>query len=944
MDLQSGLSKTVSKLLVSSLLTSPFQLFMPAYALDVETVTGNARSLGLQQNQNAIDSFSREGELGIPETAYSSDLFPDDISTDPSSLQSLFGDENAMGGLGSDTKGRLFEDAYSDNPSILGEAYRVAVDQSQRSKPDFYNDPMMDSSKDVLANIESFKEDFANCTETTSLNRYTKTVHMSDYKYCQRVVDKSQSCTVNHRYEAGIFAHHSGPLNLQSCGVGCTNLWIGQVGDNYWGGWCQIYEQEMTVKILTPESIKSAVIDYAKWDDYIQIWIGEKGKEQKVWSGPNGNFPPETGGACELGTDWSARPYVDVTHILKSLSPNDLLNFKVRVSVSGYGEGFARLRVNYDPSKAVYIDEWSPMECIDAATGIYDGFAKGSVECINNPVDSNGCTYVNGIYVCNSSLKPSPLPNIPATCTQVNVQADYDFYKGELDCFEDITGELQCHTNTGGHLNKCKKYEDNPSCGFISSECLDGAEGGTGECYVHIDKYDCGISLPVEGVEATTEISCPGEIACLGTDCLELTEGKSEDFSKAAAMLHVAQFATQDMSCTGEDGLDNVNCKVFDGSDYECKVAVGGVQDCCNTPTNTTMYDYLKIIMAIPKLDAGMSSLADSGISSISNIGGSYNSLADPVKQTFSEITKPFTSFAEGIEGQVDQVVQPINDYIGEIVVKIEARIADLFKEGFSALGEAVGAGAGSGATSGATSAAPEEEAATKFTDTATGSALGYVMTAYTAYSVAVTVIKYAYECTEDEYTLNSKKELRSCVRVGSYCRKEVLGVCIEERESYCCFDSPISRIIQEQARPQLGMNFGSAEYPSCEGLAIDDLGKINWDEINLDEWVGLLSMYDLFPTANMDLDKVTGSGSHLNLDGSRKDAVSRTNERFMLNDNASKVDGIRKNLATEFYIDTGAGSGGESVEESTTSEPDSSLDPEVQDWLDQWYESQGEG
>ena len=83
MDLQSGLSKTVSKLLVSSLLTSPFQLFMPAYALDIETVTGNARSLGLQQNQNAIDSFSREGELGIPETAYSSDLFPDGISTDP---------------------------------------------------------------------------------------------------------------------------------------------------------------------------------------------------------------------------------------------------------------------------------------------------------------------------------------------------------------------------------------------------------------------------------------------------------------------------------------------------------------------------------------------------------------------------------------------------------------------------------------------------------------------------------------------------------------------------------------------------------------------------------------------------------------------------------------------------------------------------------------------
>src|SRR5260363_98333 len=40
----------------------------------------------------------------------------------------------------------------------------------------------------------------------------------------------------------------------------------------------------------------------------------------------------------------------------------------------------------------------------------------------------------------------------------------------------------------------------------------------------------------------------------------------------------------------------------------------------------------------------------------------------------------------------------------------------------------------------------------------------------------------------------------------------DAIGLCIEKRESYCCFNSPLSRMIQEQVRPQLGLPFGDAE------------------------------------------------------------------------------------------------------------------------------------
>ncbi len=101
-------------------------------------------------------------------------------------------------------------------------------------------------------------------------------------------------------------------------------------------------------------------------------------------------------------------------------------------------------------------------------------------------------------------------------------------------------------------------------------------------------------------------------------------------------------------------------------------------------------------------------------------------------------------------------------------------------------------------------------------------------------------VIQMVWKCEEEEFELNAKRALNSCTKVGSYCKTKVLGACIEKRESYCCFSSPLSRIIQEQVRPQLGMSWGGAKAPQCEGIPLDRLADIDWTQINLDEWLAL--------------------------------------------------------------------------------------------------------
>jgi len=87
------------------------------------------------------------------------------------------------------------------------------------------------------------------------------------------------------------------------------DFWLGKIGDNYYSGHCKIYEEAMSIKMLNPDAILSATIVYAKWGDYMQIWVGG----DKAWSGPNNNFPPETSGACELSTSWEWMDILKVT-------------------------------------------------------------------------------------------------------------------------------------------------------------------------------------------------------------------------------------------------------------------------------------------------------------------------------------------------------------------------------------------------------------------------------------------------------------------------------------------------------------------------------------------------------------------------------------------------------------------------------------------------------
>ncbi len=144
-----------------------------------------------------------------------------------------------------------------------------------------------------------------------------------------------------------IIRYNGGAGGMTSCGPGCLQLVIGTVGDNYWCARCAIQEDRVNFWVERPERIRSATLERAKFDDWMQVI----GNDSVIWNGPSGDWTDLNGsppGRCELNTSWDQRLQADFTPVLRFARGNATLRF--RVAVSGCGEGYAYARVRVDES------------------------------------------------------------------------------------------------------------------------------------------------------------------------------------------------------------------------------------------------------------------------------------------------------------------------------------------------------------------------------------------------------------------------------------------------------------------------------------------------------------------------------------------------------------------------------------------------------------------
>ncbi|NBW75746.1 MAG: conjugal transfer protein TraN [Sphingomonadaceae bacterium] len=90
--------------------------------------------------------------------------------------------------------------------------------------------------------------------------------------------------------------------------------------------------------------------------------------------------------------------------------------------------------------------------------------------------------------------------------------------------------------------------------------------------------------------------------------------------------------------------------------------------------------------------------------------------------------------------------------------------------------------------------------------------------------------------CNAAERLLDQKDDAGLCHKLGTYCSSSILGICVTRKDAYCCFESKISRILQEQGRPQIGKPWGTPKNGTCEGFTIFEFQQLDLSIMDFSE------------------------------------------------------------------------------------------------------------
>ncbi|MDE0029363.1 MAG: conjugal transfer protein TraN [Deltaproteobacteria bacterium] len=86
--------------------------------------------------------------------------------------------------------------------------------------------------------------------------------------------------------------------------------------------------------------------------------------------------------------------------------------------------------------------------------------------------------------------------------------------------------------------------------------------------------------------------------------------------------------------------------------------------------------------------------------------------------------------------------------------------------------------------------------------------------------------------CTKEERLLARERHAGNTHYLGKRCTRRVLGVCVRRERSWCVFGSKLGRILQEAARSQLGLGWGS-----CRGFTVREMERIDFGAVDLSEF-----------------------------------------------------------------------------------------------------------
>lgn len=387
-------------------------------------------------------------------------------------------------------------------------------------------------------------------------------------------------------------------------------------------------------------------------------------------------------------------------------------------------------------------------------------------------------------HVGSECISVTPPQTLPPSFNIGNVAPDGCFIRRHS--YAGLTG---VEDNTD-----CEVMEADPACAYQGTgQCLEtfSVNGSTPVCIDQEKNYLC-TTAPAQ---TYTVLNCSGKKYCLNGNCFNTYGAPDTDFARTAATLEAAR--------EGGVYLNEETLRVFDGVPNKCRVKIGGLMNCCKSSSgggsfnNNALFN-LSVQAGHQVLSYGSKYLYDTLY---------YSSAPEWLIMGFSAIQG--VSPANVPSGGLLSTFSPSLSYFGFTVSLGE--IAPGFVTNATSIGVAQ-------------------------TELFNGVFVGFDPTSF-AISVGLMVMQELLSCDTEEQVFALKRGENLCTRIGSYCSKKVLGICLERKQSYCCYNSRLGRIINEQGRAQIGKGWGSAKNPECSGFTQQEFASINFAALDLSEF-----------------------------------------------------------------------------------------------------------
>lgn len=437
-------------------------------------------------------------------------------------------------------------------------------------------------------------------------------------------------------------------------------------------------------------------------------------------------------------------------------------------------------------------------------------FAIHQIDAIGQTYGAGACSAIPGTKTC-ADATPCKLDSSGATVCLTGASLPVGAVAVPQTCWQ-YTYQYACGAST---VDNCRTYSANSTCSVSSATC-GSTVTETGKCAQWIYTYSC-LTTPAQTEQQTVCSSSSNLFNASLAPTPSVTNNN-------AAQVAVANEIARQVQVYGQGGG-----ALFSGVSENCSKGYYGMKNCCTTTPSAAQPNSAVLGTALGNAANVVKFAGSSAIDAASpyvfdamySAGGYTAGLAQSMTSLSSVTTGSFGGFTTATG------------------TNLSASGLNLGAYGmtFSTVGPT--GSFGTGLINAGGTGMFGADTTFQLADNAFFTFNPYSFAASVAIQFAMQEVQKMMACTQQEQLLGTHRGANLSVYVNQECtsRVPIIGTCIAWQENYCSFNSILGKIINQQGKAQLGLNFSN-----CSGLTVSQIQSLNFSAMDLSQFTNQMT------------------------------------------------------------------------------------------------------